>query len=100
MRSPLPLLLGAALATALGGVVAVATLSPAASTAVTAQSAVAPVPIDLAGETARIAEQKARTRATAADARTAAAEAAAKAAREKAAAERTRERASRSSRLS
>lgn len=100
MRTPLPLLLGAALATGLGGVVAVTVLQPAAPTSVTAQSAVAPMPIDLAGETARIAEHKAHTRATAADARTAAAEAAAKAAREKAAAERAKQRASRSSRVS
>lgn len=98
MRSPLPLLIGAALATSLGGVVAVATLSPAASTSVTAQSAVAPVPVDLADEIARIAQHKAHTRASASDARTAAAEAAAKVAREKATAERARQRASRASR--
>lgn len=100
MRTPLPLLLGAALATGLGGVVAVATLSPAAPPSVTAQSAVTPVPIELAGETAMVAQHKAHTRAAAAAARTAAAEAAAKAAREKAAAERAKARASRASRVS
>ena len=98
MRTPLPLLLAAALATGFGGVVAAATLAPAASTSVTAQSAVAPVPIDLASENARIAEHKAHTRATAESARTAAAEAARKAALEKAAAERARVRASRAAR--
>lgn len=91
MRTPLPLLLGAALATALGGVVAVTVLEPAASTSVTAQSAVAPVPVELAGEDARIAQHKAHTRATAAGAR-------AEAAAEKAAAERARQRASRARR--
>jgi len=98
VRTPLPLLLAAAVTTAVGGVVAVTVLQPVAAPAVSAQSAVAPVPVDLVGETARIAEHKAHSRATAEKARTAAAEAARKAALEKAAAERSRVRASRAAR--
>jgi len=100
VRTPQSLLIAAAVTTALGGVVAVTALQPTAAPAVSAQSAVAPVPVDLAGESALVAQHKAHTRAGAEAARTAAAEAAAKAAREKAAAERARQRASRASRIS